>query len=303
MNVVKCKNGHFFDGDSYAACPHCGEGIAAESSANLEMKKDAGRKRLSWGRKDKTENTSKHPEMQSHPAETNRFFTEPKAASSTPLVTASKDRTLDFWQTKSQPEENKNAIPSALKEEKAEMPTPLPAREPERTSGSETNGRDSSGDGGSLKAAVQKASASSEGKTMSYFSAAAAERENKEAPGPSADPVVGWLVCIKGQHFGESFNIAAGRNSIGRGEENKIVLGRDKKISRTKHALLTYEPKKRNFYLQPGDGSGLTYLNDEYIEESQKIHARDIVEMGDSKFMFIPLCDESFSWEDYIEKE
>ena len=25
MNVIRCKNGHFFDGDAYDVCPHCGE--------------------------------------------------------------------------------------------------------------------------------------------------------------------------------------------------------------------------------------------------------------------------------------
>ena len=24
MNIVRCTNGHFFDVDSYPACPHCG---------------------------------------------------------------------------------------------------------------------------------------------------------------------------------------------------------------------------------------------------------------------------------------
>ena len=24
MNVIKCENGHFFDGDKFSACPQCG---------------------------------------------------------------------------------------------------------------------------------------------------------------------------------------------------------------------------------------------------------------------------------------
>ena len=67
--------------------------------------------------------------------------------------------------------------------------------------------------------------------------------------------------------------------------------------------MITFEPKKRFFYLQPGDSSGLTYLNDDYIDESKKLKPKDIIELGDSKFLFVPLCDETFSWEEYLPKE
>ena len=26
MNLTKCSNGHFYDSDTYASCPHCGGG-------------------------------------------------------------------------------------------------------------------------------------------------------------------------------------------------------------------------------------------------------------------------------------
>lgn len=32
MNVVKCKNGHFFDADTYEICPHCKDVIADNPS-------------------------------------------------------------------------------------------------------------------------------------------------------------------------------------------------------------------------------------------------------------------------------
>ena len=138
---------------------------------------------------------------------------------------------------------------------------------------------------------------------MSYFSAATSGSENNTKQDVPTDPVVGWLVCISGKHFGESFSIGAGKNSIGRNDDNRIVLYKDNKVSRTKHALITFEPKKRFFYLQPGDSSGLTYLNDDYIDESKKLKPKDIIELGDSKFLFVPLCDETFSWEEYLPKE
>lgn len=179
----------------------------------------------------------------------------------------------------------------------------------------------------SLQAKIQQASAGSEGKTIGVFSMghssapsmpvtpASVPTGGAPAPGGApvahqapvydgpVDPVVGWLVCIRGKHFGESFNIAAGKNSIGRSANNHIVLWKDNSVSREKHAMVIYEPKKRNFYVQPGDSSGLTYLNDEYITESKRLASGDIVELGDCQFIFIPLCGEKFTWEDYISKE
>lgn len=157
----------------------------------------------------------------------------------------------------------------------------------------------------SLREAIQKASASDEGKTMSYFSAvtAATDEEKQQKQQKHCEPVVGWLVCIAGKHFGEAFDIYSGKNSIGRTCENRIVIDGDNSISRNKHAFIIYEPKKRDFYIQPGDSSGLTYLNEEYITDSRKLSAKDVVELGETKMLFVPLCSNEFSWEGYMTKE
>lgn len=39
MNLTKCSNGHFYDSDTYASCPHCGGGGAVE---NQTISYDAG---------------------------------------------------------------------------------------------------------------------------------------------------------------------------------------------------------------------------------------------------------------------
>ena len=138
---------------------------------------------------------------------------------------------------------------------------------------------------------------------MSYFSTASASSvasTEKPVSKGSSEPIVGWLVCIKGIHLGDAFIIYSGKNSIGRSDDNRIVITGDNSISRSKHAFIVYEPKKRNFYLQPGDSSGLTYLNEEYITESKLLSSKDVIELGESKFIFIPLCGQDFSWEEYI---
>ena len=149
----------------------------------------------------------------------------------------------------------------------------------------------------SLQEAVRSAVSGSDGKTVGFFSMGTS---GNNEPRNAQDPVVGWLVCVKGRHFGESFAIAAGRNAIGRGVSNKIIFSKDNKVSREKHAWITYEPKKREFYIQAGEGSGLTYLNGEMIMESKKLQSKDSIEVGDGVYLLIPLCGEDFSWEKYL---
>ena len=152
-----------------------------------------------------------------------------------------------------------------------------------------------------LQKEIRDASASSEDKTLGYFSRMYEGQEPVSAWEKTVrDPVTGWLVCISGPHFGETFPISAGNNSIGRGPGNKIVLEKDRSISGEKHASIVYEPKQRKFYLQPGDSSGLTYLNNSFIINTCGLERNAIIEMGISKFIFIPLCGPDFSWEEYL---
>ncbi len=299
MNVVKCSNGHFFDGDAYAQCPHCGAAVASAGASAAE--KTPSKRGFSWFDRDKKKNSdgsitgntdSKAPVSTGNSDETVISASDygvPANASSAPIKS---EPSYDCGETVSLLDNTEPAI--------------APVAEPE--SSNSVQKEESQPAGGSLKDVIKKASANEEGKTMSYFSSAssassaASVAQNAVDNGPS-EPVVGWIVCIKGKHFGESFAIFAGKNSIGRNGGNRIVLSKENSVSREKHALIVYEPKKRRFYLQPGDSSGLTYLNDDYITESKLMNAKDIVELGDGRFMFVPLCDESFTWEDYITKE
>ncbi len=319
MNVVKCKNGHFFDGDAYTQCPHCGEFVGAGSSTPVSTQGKSERKKFGWGKKD-----DKPAGSDARPTEgiwnggrtpTDVLDQSAGGVQEQQGGPVKKDKTLDFWQTSSSQSgggvavevSDGKVVPADEKKKSAVVIDEADDDDDDSVVITDTvDVVDSAIDdsqGESLRAAVKKASANSAGKTMSYFSAATGGNETANAPQVSSDPVVGWLVCIGGKHFGQSFIIGAGKNSIGRNDDNRIVLSMDNSVSRSKHALITYEPKKRNFYLQPGDSSGLTYLNDDYIDESKKLKAKDIIELGESKFIFIPLCDETFTWEDYMRKE
>lgn len=123
------------------------------------------------------------------------------------------------------------------------------------------------------------------------------EGTEQEEYGGSVDPVVGWLVCIAGAEKGKDYRIHAENNYIGRGDTMDIQIHNDATISRDHHAVISYDPRTRIFYFSPGPGRNIVRLNDEGIFMTQKIKARDIIEIGETKLMFLPFCGEEFNWE------
>lgn len=115
------------------------------------------------------------------------------------------------------------------------------------------------------------------------------------------EPVVGWLVCIQGEDMGKSFNLKDGRNFIGRSAKMDVVL-KDNSVSRDKHAVIVYEPKRREFLAQPGESRELFYLNDNLVLNFEKLKVNDVIQVGNTKLMFVPFCSEAFSWDD-VKKE
>ena len=114
----------------------------------------------------------------------------------------------------------------------------------------------------------------------------------------SVDPVTGWLVCIEGPQYGKDYKIHAGKNFIGRADNMHIQILGDNTISRINHAAIIYDSKNRSTYLLPGDSSGLAYLNGEAVYTPVALSAFSVIEIGQSKFIFIQRCGEHFEWKD-----
>ena len=110
------------------------------------------------------------------------------------------------------------------------------------------------------------------------------------------EPVVGWLVCEEGPEVGKDYRLYGRINTIGRAEGNDVVLAQEHTVSQKNHVRLAYDAKHNNYQLIPGDGSNVTYLNDEPLYVPQRLNAYDILEMGETKLMFIPLCNDRFRW-------
>lgn len=111
------------------------------------------------------------------------------------------------------------------------------------------------------------------------------------------DPVVGWLVCVKGPEKGRDYRVRSERNAIGRGSDMVICIASDEAISRENHAFISFNPRKGSFRIAPGDGRGMTYLNGEEVDVPMPLAAYDKIELGQSELIFVPLCGDHFSWE------
>ena len=118
-----------------------------------------------------------------------------------------------------------------------------------------------------------------------------------------SEPVVGWLVCIEGEHFGEDFRLKSGRNFIGRAGGMDVVIARDSAVSREKHAIVVYEPKGHAFLVMPGESKELCYLNDEVVLTPKEIKVGDKLTVGDSLLRFVPCCGPDFNWNMHKKEE
>lgn len=289
MNVTKCENGHFYDADKYQECPHCGS-----KKTNSGVSQETNKMQSSAEVKTVPEKTM---------GKTFGMFDEPKPIVenniSKPVAVASFAKPMSYcpkcgkevsseknfcrycgFKIKKDAEDNHDN--NEIKELKV-IKSPVQEEQINEERQEKI----------SLQESVRNAVSGTEGKTVGFFSVAGKSSE-------TTNPVVGWIVCTKGNHFGESFKISGGKNSIGRGISNDIVIANDNTVSREKQLWITYEPKKREFYLQPGDGSGLTYLNGDLVMETKKMTAKDKLEIGEGEYLFVPLCNEEFSWDDFV---
>lgn len=111
-----------------------------------------------------------------------------------------------------------------------------------------------------------------------------------------SDPVVGWLVCVEGKHFGEDFKLKAGKNFIGRSTTMDVCLSGDNSVSREKHLIVLYDPNNNIFIVQSGDSKELSYHNESLVLSPVELKPYDVLKVGATKLLFIPFCSDKFTW-------
>ena len=109
-------------------------------------------------------------------------------------------------------------------------------------------------------------------------------------------PVCGWIVCIDGPRQGKDYQIVQGKNFVGRADDMGIQILGDNEISRRNHAVIVFDPKKKETVLLPGDANGIVYLNGNAVYAPATLNKYDEIELGKSKFLFVPFCGENFMW-------
>lgn len=119
----------------------------------------------------------------------------------------------------------------------------------------------------------------------------------------SFEPMVGWLVCIEGSEKGKDYKIYVKNNTIGRSEKMDICIKGDTTISRENHARLAYDEKHNAFYLIPAENTNTIYLNEEPVYVPSRLKAYDMIEFGDCKLVFVPFCNEKFTWQTGFKQE
>jgi len=128
--------------------------------------------------------------------------------------------------------------------------------------------------------------------TRVMFKRSSSEKEEKD------DPVVGWLVIVNGKGKTNVLTLGYGMNSIGRSPDERISINfGDEEISRTQHAIITYDPRGRKFYVQHGGGKNLTYLGDQVLLVPMELKGGEDILIGQTTLRFMPLCGEHFDWQ------
>lgn len=101
-------------------------------------------------------------------------------------------------------------------------------------------------------------------------------------------PIVGWLVAINGPHKGQSFELYAKKNYIGRGDDSVVCLSNDKTVSRTSPLCVIFDNRKSEFIAVAGNSDQTAYVNDQLLLQPINLKLRDCIVLGESSLLFIP---------------
>lgn len=294
MKLTTCINNHFYDSDKYASCPYC----AKVENGTGDLVTEALRPQASL-RKPEQERAEilATPKQES---ELRSQATAPATQASPNIPTATEAFPSE---TASEPAEATPVVSEASGS--AGNPAPAPA------TGFTANRVDEAAESASRISSYgwhqpESAPARSQAVNTAVHGWANQTADDEEdenctvgyyAQVLGVEPVVGWLVCIRGAYRGESFRLKSGRNFIGRAANMDIVLGADQSVSRFRHAAVVYDPRSRAFIVAAGDARELCYLNGEVVITSNIMKAYDVLSLGNTDLMLMPLCGEHFTWD------
>ena len=105
-----------------------------------------------------------------------------------------------------------------------------------------------------------------------------------------------FLVCIDGPMTGASFVFQENRAIIGRQKNYEIALFRDNTVSRSPHAILSYMKENYRYTVSQGDPEKRVSVNGTFINEETELKMYDVIGIGQTRMLFMPVCSEKFAW-------
>jgi hypothetical protein len=110
------------------------------------------------------------------------------------------------------------------------------------------------------------------------------------------DPVVGWVVVVKGPGRGGFKPVFVGMNSVGRAPSQRICLDfGDETISREEHAFITYDDELHRYWVQSG-ASNVVKVGTHALDAPHELKVNDTLSLGKTVLRFYPVCGPEFSW-------
>lgn len=115
-------------------------------------------------------------------------------------------------------------------------------------------------------------------------------------PAKGKEPVVGWLVCVQGHDIGLDYHLMPRTNNIGRGGDMDVQIKGDDTITSNCHAKIDYDALNNDFYLLPANNRNTIYCNKAPVYAATKLKAYDCIRLGKSEVLFVPFCNDQFTW-------
>ncbi len=112
------------------------------------------------------------------------------------------------------------------------------------------------------------------------------------------DPVVGWLVVVGGPGLGAHRPIYEGNNTVGRAPNQRIAIDfGDDAISSEEQAYIRYDGGERSFLFVPNLAkTNVVAINDKRPTGAVPMQPMDLITMGRTQLVFVPLCGPDFDW-------
>lgn len=302
----RCTNGHYYDGDRFAVCPHCGSADIESAGSEVTMPIGAvgGGVENIYSSSAMEDDDMKTVKLD-QPAAPAEISDDEKTLPLTPPAAEAADGQPAFEQVPAEPVPQPMFRPEPLPQPQPmpvqqfmppqpvppfmppqPMPPQVPPAMPPQTY---QNGMAQPQGiyGGLINDAAANPVQMDDNPTVSMYGT---KLRN--------EPTVGWLVGLNGVYQGGCFELRSGKNFIGRNPDMDIVLAADNTVSRFRHAVVLFEPHERVFIAQPGESRELFYINGKVVLSNQKLEPYDKLTIGNTKLMFFPLCSADFSWDD-----